>query len=108
MFIRSLQIAFSLQIFACSPDRDVTEPEPLSPDIGVVTELAGGLTSPWGLAFLPDRSVLISSRTTAQIHRVPAAGGTPQLVGTVPGVSVTAEGGLLGIVASPGFNEDST
>ena len=75
---------------------------------GNITELATGLTSPWGLTFLPDGSALVSSRTTAQIHRIPAEGGTPQLVGTVPGVSFSAEGGLLGLETSPSFAHDRT
>jgi len=73
-----------------------------------ITEMATGLTTPWGLTILPDGSALISSRTTAQIHRVPSSGGTPELVGIVPDVSFSAEGGLLGLETSPTFESDSS
>ncbi|MGP4024850.1 PQQ-dependent sugar dehydrogenase [Actinomadura sp. 3N407] len=75
---------------------------------GEVTELATGLDMPWGLAFLPDGSALVSGRASGQIHHVPAGGGEPALVGEVPGVEVSAEGGLLGLAASPAFAEDRT
>ncbi|GAB7037752.1 MULTISPECIES: PQQ-dependent sugar dehydrogenase [Catenuloplanes] len=76
--------------------------------LGEPTELTTGLRSPWGLTFLPDGSALVSERITGRILRVPAGGGDAQTVGTVPDVSVSAEGGLLGIVASPGFARDRT
>jgi len=63
------------------------------------------LVSPWGLAFLPDGSALVSERDTARVRRIPArADGRPALtltkapvVGTVRGVRPDGEGGLLGI-----------
>lgn len=76
--------------------------------LGEPTELTTGLTSPWGLTFLPDGSALVSERLTGQILRVPADGGDAIPVGVVPDVRVSSEGGLLGIVASPGFATDRT
>lgn len=61
-----------------------------------------GLTSPWGMAFLPDGSALVSERDTARIKRVPAAGGKATTVGRVRGVVPGGEGGLLGIAVPPG------
>ncbi|WP_026931766.1 PQQ-dependent sugar dehydrogenase [Glycomyces tenuis] len=75
---------------------------------GEPVELTTGLDSPWGLAFLPDGSALVSSRLTAEIRRVPATGGDAELVGVVPGVETSAEGGLLGLAASPDFATDRT
>jgi glucose/arabinose dehydrogenase len=68
--------------------------------------MADGLFTPWGLAFLPDGSALVSSRDSGEIRHVPAAGGDAALVGVVPGVERSAEGGLLGLAASPAFAED--
>lgn len=100
----------SLHIIGCSAANDdvtdVNTPGDQTDFPGTITELSTGLVSPWGLAFLLDGSVLVSSRTNATIHRIPATGGTPQLVGIVPDVSFTAEGGLLGLVASPTFDQD--
>src|SRR5919106_1661367 len=71
-------------------------------------ELVSGLDMPWGLGFLPDGSALVSGRDSGLIHHTPAAGGEATLVGEVPGVERSAEGGLLGIAVSPDFAEDRT
>jgi len=68
----------------------------------VAGTVATGLTSPWGLAALPDRSGLVSERDTARIKRI-APGGQVSTVGTVPGVDPDGEGGLLGIAVPPDF-----
>ena len=75
---------------------------------GRVTELATGLDMPWGLAFLPDGSALVSGRASGEIHHVPAEGGEATLVGEVPGVEQSSEGGLLGLAMSPDFARDRT
>ena len=75
---------------------------------GRITELASGLDMPWGLAFLPDGSALVSGRYTGEIRRVPADGGQTTLVGEVPGVERSSEGGLLGLATSPDFAQDLT
>ncbi|MQM24678.1 PQQ-dependent sugar dehydrogenase [Glycomyces albidus] len=109
----------ALALSACTAER---EPEPrYSPStgadasadggqatLGEPVELTNGLDSPWGLAFLPDGSALVSSRLTAEIRRIPADGGEAALVGVVPGVQTSAEGGLLGLAASPDFATDRT
>lgn len=68
----------------------------------VTGTVARDLTSPWGLAFLPDGSALVTERDTGLIKRVPARGGTPTTVGRVAGVRPSGEGGLLGIAVEPG------
>jgi aldose sugar dehydrogenase len=60
------------------------------------------LTSPWGLAFLPDGSALVSERDTGLVKRVPASGGTAVTVGRVRGSVPQGEGGLLGLAVPPG------
>lgn len=76
--------------------------------LGERTELVTGLNAPWGLAFLPDGSALISERLTGRIRHVPAEGGDAQVVGEVPGVETSSEGGLLGLAVSPDFPENRT
>jgi glucose/arabinose dehydrogenase len=66
---------------------------------GVVAE---GLTSPWGLVFLPDGSALVSERDTALIKRI-AADGAVSAVGEIPDVQSGGEGGLLGISFRDGW-----
>jgi glucose/arabinose dehydrogenase len=75
---------------------------------GSVTEMASGLRMPWGLTFLPDGSALVSSRDSGDISHIPAGGGQPSPVGTISGVTESAEGGLLGLAASPNFALDRT
>lgn len=67
--------------------------------------VAQGLTTPWGLAFLPDGSALVSERDTGKIKRV-TTNGQVTTVGEVPGVVPAGEGGLLGIAVSPSYRED--
>ena len=65
------------------------------------------MSVPWGIAFLPNGDALVSERTTARILRIPAGGGSPRRVMTVPGVARNAgEGGLLGLAVSPRYARD--
>ena len=70
------------------------------PDLGAPETVATGLTTPWGLAFLPDGSALVAERDTAKILRVSPGGGRPREVYRVPGVAATGEGGLLGLAVA--------
>ncbi len=69
--------------------------------------VASGLEAPWGLAFLPGGSALVSERDTDLIKRVTAQGKV-STVGRVRGVDGGAEGGLLGIALSPSYASDRT
>jgi glucose/arabinose dehydrogenase len=62
---------------------------------------------PWGLAFLPDGTALVTLRDQGQVLHV-ARGSAPVSVGQVPGVEPHDEGGLLGIAVSPTFASDRT
>jgi glucose/arabinose dehydrogenase len=63
-----------------------------------------GLRSPWGLAFLPDGSALVSERDSGRILHV-TAGREPEEVMRID-VAHTAESGLLGLAVSPGYAAD--
>lgn len=76
--------------------------EAAPPEVTVDRTIATGLTSPWGLAFLPDGSALVGERDTGRVLRVPTDGGRPAKVGTVDGVLAVGEGGLLGLAVPPG------
>ncbi|OPC84898.1 glucose sorbosone dehydrogenase [Embleya scabrispora] len=76
-------------------------PEPV-----VAGELARDLNTPWGVAVLPDRDALVSSRDTGTITRFGPGTVPPVPVGTVPGSVHRGEGGLLGIAVSPRFATD--
>ena len=68
--------------------------------------VASRLKVPWGLAFLPDGSALVTLRDNGTVLRVRADGAAPVRVGTVPGVQPLGEAGLLGIAVSPRFASD--
>lgn len=73
-----------------------------APVPSVASTIATGLNAPWGLAFLPDGSALVSERDSSLIKHLDGHGGVTT-VGTVPGVLHTSEGGLLGIAVAPDF-----
>lgn len=64
--------------------------------------VADGLDAPWGLAFLPDGSALVTERDSAQVLRIDPRTGSAQPIGRVRGVVPGGEGGLLGIAVPPG------
>ncbi|MGO4600534.1 PQQ-dependent sugar dehydrogenase [Terrabacter sp. 2YAF2] len=76
----------------------------------VVRTAATGIDVPWGLARLPDGTVLVSARDSYRIYRLDVARALLTQVGTVPGVvsnvSQQGEAGLLGIAVSPSFARD--
>ena len=75
-----------------------------SPEVSVSRTIATGLTSPWGLDFLPDGSALVTERDTGKILRIDPrkkSGSNVTVLGTVPGSTPDGEGGLLGIAISP-------
>ncbi|GAA1625055.1 PQQ-dependent sugar dehydrogenase [Georgenia ruanii] len=77
-----------------------TPPAPAAPRV-----VATDLDVPWGLAFLPDGSALVTLRDRGEVLHL-VGGERPHPLGTVPGVAPGGEGGLLGIAVSPTFAQD--
>lgn len=72
-----------------------------------VTQVGTETDLPWGLLTLPDGTLLYSRRDAHELVRLDPETGAKTTVGTVPGVSGTdGEGGLMGLVLSPGFASD--
>jgi glucose/arabinose dehydrogenase len=74
-----------------------------TPDLSAPQTVATGLTTPWGLAFLPDGSALVAERDTGHVLQVRPNGGGPRDVYRVPGVAAGGEGGLLGLAVARDF-----
>lgn len=82
-----------------------SEPGPEPSPATLPQVVATGLQAPWGLAFLPDGTALVTERDTGEVLRV-SRDTEPTPLGVVPGVAHGGEGGLLGIAVSPRFAED--
>ena len=85
-----------------APAPDVQKPE-------VVRTVATGLAAPWGVTFLPDGTALVGERDTTRVVAVSGGGrGSADVrpVGVVDIADPQGEAGLLGLAASPSYDED--
>jgi glucose/arabinose dehydrogenase len=73
----------------------------------VVDTVTEGLETPWGIAFLPDGSALVSERDTTKVLAVAADGEQVRTVGRIGAARPQGEAGLLGLAVSPTYDEDS-
>jgi len=67
-----------------------------------VTEVATGLDSPWGMAFLPGGQMLVTERS-GSLRIVSANGVKSTPISGVPTVDYRGQGGLLDVVLDPAF-----
>ena len=67
-----------------------------------VTELNTTLSSPWGLAFLPDGRMLVTEKG-GTLKLLSADGATVGTVAGVPAVNSAGQGGLLDVVIDPAY-----
>ncbi|WP_372472222.1 PQQ-dependent sugar dehydrogenase [Jidongwangia harbinensis] len=92
--------------YSTPPGSDDTEQEV------AVSVLAKGLDVPWGMAFLPDGTALVTERDTARIVQVgPETDPEGLKVTEVQRLSEAVsggDGGLLGIAVSPAYAKDKT
>lgn len=88
-----------------------TPPPPGSP--GVTSIVASGLAVPWGIAFLPDGSAIVTERDSRRVLRlIPPGdgnGGEAEIteIGEFEEAAPTVEAGLLGVAVSPDFARDA-
>jgi glucose/arabinose dehydrogenase len=67
-----------------------------------VTTFAGGLERPWGAAFLPDGSLLVTERP-GRLRLLAPDGTLSEPLGNVPEVLAAGQGGLLDVQVAPDF-----
>ncbi len=70
----------------------------------VLGTIARGLEVPWGIAFLPDGSALVTERDSGRVLQV--RGTSVRAVGRVEQARPGGEAGLLGVAVSPSYAED--
>jgi glucose/arabinose dehydrogenase len=113
----SIAAAIALLLAACTrhPPQPPSAPAPAPPgtvseatsERGTVrvTELVHGLQHPWGLAFLPDGSMLVTERP-GFLRRIAADATVSAPLAGVPVPYVDGQAGLLDVAVSPAFAED--
>lgn len=72
-----------------------------------VETVAGGLSHPWGLAFLPDGRMLVTERP-GRLRVVTRDGKLSAPLAGVPRVSASGQGGLLDVTLDRGFAQNRT
>lgn len=65
--------------------------------------IVDGLKNPWGMAFLPDESMLITEKSGSLIH---FKEGVKNNVSGLPKIVVLGQGGLLDVIIHPDFDEN--
>lgn len=90
------------------PGQGGTPSQPGSPGTGPDPNVvATNLTTPTGIALLPDGTALVGERTTGRIVRVQPQPGKPvTTVRTLTGLATGGGGGLLDLALSPTYDED--
>jgi glucose/arabinose dehydrogenase len=71
----------------------------------VIGTVASRLATPWGIAFLPDRTALVTERDSGRVLHITGPGAVTE-VGRIDETSAGGESGLLGIAVSPSYDKD--
>lgn len=89
--------------------KDANKPEiavntaPLGPLTFKVETVVDSLSIPWGMAFLPDNSILISEKKGDLIHFV---NGEKKLIKGLPEIQSKGQGGLLDLALDPNYTDN--
>ncbi|WP_075215437.1 PQQ-dependent sugar dehydrogenase [Mongoliimonas terrestris] len=70
-----------------------------------VTPVAEGLSTPWGLAFLPDGRMLVTEKA-GTLRLVSTDGTVSEPIAGLPDVDARGQGGLLDVAIHPDFEEN--
>ena len=103
MTTRYLSYVFLLEVLiACAqPDVTISTPDHTNYTIDVIVP---DLEIPWGMAFLPDNSLLITEKEGQLIH---FQNGLKTIIQNVPPTYVRGQGGLMGIAIHPNFKDNN-
>jgi glucose/arabinose dehydrogenase len=92
---------------APQPSTQTAEPStsPSSVRPRVISTIATGLAAPWGVTFLPDGSALVGERDSTRVLSISSTRRVRE-VGRITAAAPQGEAGLLGLAASPSYDED--
>ncbi len=101
-------VALAGLLAACTvtpgPGGSTTTTTPAGPvDDVAVADTIGGFHRPWSIAFTPDGTLLVTERGGRVVAVV---AGARQVVGVIPDVVASGEGGLLGLAVDPNFSSN--
>ncbi len=68
-----------------------------------VASVANGLDHPWGMAFLPDGTILVTERNSGTIRLIETNGRVLPPLSNTPRVYSRGQGGMLDIVIDPAY-----
>ena len=105
LLLAPLFVALSAQTCSQTLPGEPTD-EVASADAGnvEVSDVAGGLVHPWGMAFLPDGRLLVTERA-GDLRIVSTDGTVSDPVAGVPKTYAQRQGGLLDVALAPDFSE---
>ncbi len=93
-----------------TPPSETEEPAPTETDAAgpprVVDTVAQGLAVPWGVAFLPNGTAIVTERDTRRVLAI--TDGDVREIGVIEQAAPQGEAGLLGVAVSPEFANDRT
>ncbi|HSC66809.1 MAG TPA: PQQ-dependent sugar dehydrogenase [Cellvibrio sp.] len=101
MKIRSLSLAFYFAVCAPLASADTIKVKTATGNIQVKT-IAEGLQNAWGMAFLPNGSMLVTERP-GRMRIVSADGKLGEPLSGLPKIFAQGQGGLLDVVLAPDF-----
>lgn len=90
-----------------APDEPSSPSEVGPADPRVLGTVATGLAVPWGIAFLPDGSAVVTERDSRRVLAISDQGGdgfSIDVIGELTQTAPSGEGGLLGVAVSPQFD----
>jgi aldose sugar dehydrogenase len=96
---------FSFFIFNCEAQLKTNDAIPLQEEVKNYSfeTVVDGINNPWGMAFLPDGSLLVTEKSGILYH---VSKGTKTEVKNLPAVYNRGQGGLLDIVLHPKYAEN--
>ena len=101
---RAVALLFVLPLVGCVDPQIAPDYAQTDPALYVAETIVSGLDHPWGIAFLPDGTMLVTERS-GQLRLIEDGVLRPEPVEGVPPVLAEGQGGLFDIVLAPDFAE---